>query len=392
MSNNPAYAKLIDDIKSMPLAHMIRHYAHLKSAGSGKYKACCPFHAEKTPSFHVDEARGRWHCFGGCGEGGTIIDFVMKIENCDFRAAVTTCAAHYGLAKNGDHAPVPKPVRLPLPRETSEEQLERVARERLRAHDIWCAGIAPEKTVVETYLRETRGIPLQLLPGGCIPFSIRYAPSMKLWHSVAGKMVVIAKTAAMISPIQRADGSILGVHITYLDPATADKIRIADPCADGRVIPAKKVRGSAWGGCMRFGLAQAKMNVAEGCETALSVMALTGVVTWGCGSIGNLAGHGVGVGEIHPRRADLRLPSVYPDMTGDDLAFPELVDDLTIWQDNDAKDPEHAAALYERAARRHAVRIDGARRRIGFKIPDAGMDWNDMLRAAGSGKAGHEGK
>ena len=49
---------------------------------------CCPFHGEKAPSLKIYPDTGGWHCFG-CGRGGSVIDFVMEHENCDFRAAVT---------------------------------------------------------------------------------------------------------------------------------------------------------------------------------------------------------------------------------------------------------------------------------------------------------------
>ena len=52
---------------------------------------CCPFHAEKTPSFKVDPASGLWHCFG-CGTGGDAIGFVMKTEHLDFPDAVRRLA------------------------------------------------------------------------------------------------------------------------------------------------------------------------------------------------------------------------------------------------------------------------------------------------------------
>lgn len=60
------------------------------------YWGCCPFHNEKTPSFSVNEEKGFYHCFG-CGEHGDIISFVMKTNNCDFRAAITELAAQAGL-------------------------------------------------------------------------------------------------------------------------------------------------------------------------------------------------------------------------------------------------------------------------------------------------------
>ena len=48
---------------------------------------CCPFHGEREGSLKVYPGNGGWHCFG-CGRGGSVIDFVMEHENCDFRTAV----------------------------------------------------------------------------------------------------------------------------------------------------------------------------------------------------------------------------------------------------------------------------------------------------------------
>ncbi len=56
-----------------------RYGVPLQRAGR-RYKACCPFHDEKTPSFIVDPERQQWRCFGACGEGGVAFDFLMKLE------------------------------------------------------------------------------------------------------------------------------------------------------------------------------------------------------------------------------------------------------------------------------------------------------------------------
>lgn len=61
------------------------------------YWGCCPFHGEKTPSFHVDDAKGFYHCFG-CGVSGDAISFVQQIENVSFAEAVERLAAEAGLA------------------------------------------------------------------------------------------------------------------------------------------------------------------------------------------------------------------------------------------------------------------------------------------------------
>lgn len=67
----------------------------LKKAGSG-YRACCPFHAEKTPSFHVNPARGIFKCFG-CGKSGDAITFVMESRNLTYPDAIEHLAGKYGI-------------------------------------------------------------------------------------------------------------------------------------------------------------------------------------------------------------------------------------------------------------------------------------------------------
>jgi CHC2 zinc finger len=54
-----------------------------------EYKGLCPFHADKTPSLHVNEDKGVFHCFG-CGESGDVFDFIMKLEGVSFAEAVTS--------------------------------------------------------------------------------------------------------------------------------------------------------------------------------------------------------------------------------------------------------------------------------------------------------------
>jgi len=67
----------------------------LRKAGR-EYKACCPFHDEKTPSFHVSPDKQFYHCFG-CGAHGTAIGFLMEYEHMDFVEAVEHLAARHGL-------------------------------------------------------------------------------------------------------------------------------------------------------------------------------------------------------------------------------------------------------------------------------------------------------
>ena len=68
----------------------------LKSSGRGEYKACCPFHDEKTPSFTVSSDKQFYHCFG-CGEHGTAVGFLMNYAHLSFVESIEELAAHAGV-------------------------------------------------------------------------------------------------------------------------------------------------------------------------------------------------------------------------------------------------------------------------------------------------------
>jgi DNA primase len=86
----------IDEIKNrLNIAEVIGEYIRLTKAGSN-WKALCPFHNEKSPSFMVSEERGSWHCFG-CGKGGDVFSFVMELEGTGFRETLEQLAGKAGV-------------------------------------------------------------------------------------------------------------------------------------------------------------------------------------------------------------------------------------------------------------------------------------------------------
>ena len=83
---------VIEEIKErLDIVEVIGGYIPLQKAGRN-FKALCPFHTEKTPSFYVFPDTGTWHCFGACGTGGDVIRFVEKKERLDFRGALQLLA------------------------------------------------------------------------------------------------------------------------------------------------------------------------------------------------------------------------------------------------------------------------------------------------------------
>jgi len=96
---------VIDDIKARAdLVQYVRgRGVSLKPSGS-RLKACCPFHADTTPSFFVDADKQTWHCFGACARGGDIIAYVMMADNCSFTDAIDTLCRHYGIDRTQSDA------------------------------------------------------------------------------------------------------------------------------------------------------------------------------------------------------------------------------------------------------------------------------------------------
>lgn len=83
MISNSDIEKILD---RADIVDVVGQFVQLQRSGI-RYKACCPFHQEDTPSFMVDQARGLWYCFGACKEGGNVIKFVEKINNMNFPEA-----------------------------------------------------------------------------------------------------------------------------------------------------------------------------------------------------------------------------------------------------------------------------------------------------------------
>src|SRR5438874_11989121 len=114
-----------DDVRNQgDIVRVVSDYVSLKKRGAN-YLACCTFHSEKTPSFTVHAGKGLFKCFG-CGAGGSIFDFVMRIEGCGFPESVRIVAEKSGIP-------------IPVVEETEHHKKIARARESILRLNEWAA-------------------------------------------------------------------------------------------------------------------------------------------------------------------------------------------------------------------------------------------------------------
>jgi DNA primase len=214
--------------------------ASLKLIRAGReWKACCPFHPDRSPSFTIYADDRRFMCFG-CGAEGDVLDFVMRLHGVRLPEALRMLA--------GEHMPQIARQR-PLPAGGHHRGDE--------ATEIWQAAAAAQGTIAETYLR-SRGITVAL------PETIRFAP---LPFGRGPSMPVL------VAAVSTIEGYVSGIQRTFL---------CADPIGKAQ-LPGGKAKyslGRVLGGAIRLGAATRSLLVAEGLEDGLSLLQKLGRPVW----------------------------------------------------------------------------------------------------------------
>lgn len=351
------------------------------NAHRGDFWAPCPFHQERTPSFHVDDRKGFYYCFG-CSASGDHVSWCQQFHGDDFHQAVARLAEIAGIAP-ADPARPARPARAPAPPVPCDDRQAALNRLRMAA-DIWRAS-HPTSPLLMKYLR-ARGVLTRALertwdgPPPCI----RLHPNLAHW--AGGE--VIHRGPAMICLITRPPGQgtrsgIVGIHRTWITAQGRAE-------AGGRKL-AKKWRGLTGhmhGAPAYFTPASERMIVGEGIETTL--------VAWSRRQLDWLDGRGeywsaqaaLSLGAL-TGRADpafrgppdpvtgRRISSAVPDMAAFAWRAPDLVDHLVILGEGSAANPAEARARGTCAQRRHVWRSDGTARRCDLLLPPGGWASGD---------------
>lgn len=234
--------------RRVSLAEVARRSLKLRRAGQ-EWKACCPFHNDRTPSFTIYADDSRFMCFG-CGAEGDVLDFVMRLHGMKLSEAVRMLDAGSELG-GGVH---PRPMPAAAEGDRSNE-----------ASAIWNSAQPAGGTTADAYLR-SRGITIPL------PDSTRFA------QLSLGRRAPMPTLVAAVSTLA---GEVRGIQRTFLS---------ADPIGKAR-LPGDKVKfslGRVLGGAIRLGPADRSLVVTEGLEDGLTLMQGLGRSVWVAAGAGML--------------------------------------------------------------------------------------------------------
>lgn len=240
------------------IVEVISSYFPLKRAGTS-WRALCPFHREKTPSFHVNPQRQSYHCFG-CGAGGTVFRFVMEYEHVDFPSAVRRLAQRAGVPVIEEAGSAPDDRTLLLRKrllalhaeaaswfhenllkssnaETARRYLQsrKISTETARS---WLLGYAPEsRNSLLDHLRSQQFSNEEIMQGG---LALAKEEARESDAGVSGGRLFPRFRGRLMFPIRNDYGEVIAFSGRVLDPAvkTAKYVNSPDTAlfSKGRVV------------------------------------------------------------------------------------------------------------------------------------------------------------
>lgn len=287
----------------------------LRRVSSSEWAGACPRGCARRDGFTISPAKGIFLCRPS-GAAGDVISMVMHALSCGFLEA---CEHITGESRRA-------PVKLP---KLAYVESEYALRMRQGGFRIWAAASPITQTIGEQYFR-SRAIT------GLLPTELRFMPELEHWPTCQMLPAVVTRVSAV-------DGAFLGVHLTFLT---------ADGLVNKALAKRKLMLGATGGGAVRLAEpAGGELMVAEGIETALSVMAATGCPVWAALSTSGIK----------------------------TIELPPSVVTVVIAADGDAAGAE--------AAESAATRWRAEGRRVRIRPAPWGMDFNDIAQAYARGVA-----
>ena len=233
-----------------------------RKSDRGDSWAPCPFHLEKTASFHVRETDGRYKCFG-CGDGGDVFTLLMRAEGLTFLEAVERLGdGATGASPGASHAQRKRKSRQDDARTHLAERIATASALWESAHDLTAADV-PQIA----YLEHARRIPRALIEHAA-EFGVLRAGQHNGY-------------ASLFALMQSACGEARAIAVTRLRSDGSGKAAIANPRLTYGAVRTCAIRLS--------GPVSETLAIAEGMETALSFTALHGVPCWAATGASNLA-------------------------------------------------------------------------------------------------------
>jgi hypothetical protein len=341
--------RLLDDIRDrLPISSVVGSRVtwdrRKTNPGRGDFWACCPIHGERSPSFHCEDQKGRYHCFG-CGISGDVFRFLQEVDGVSFPRAVEMAAQLAGVPMPGarEETAAEKAERDRRAAELERKKqrdADRAAREDERklatAAGIWRSTQPLAGTLAEIYLR-SRGIAAAMFVDEP---NLRFHPALPYPGD--------GKHPALVARVQRADGTGCGVWRIYLAPDGRGKADVEN---------AKLGLGNVRGGAVRLGGEGTTIGIAEGVETALAAREMD---------------------RRHPIWAGLSTSGMQtfepPEFVKRVLIYPD--GDSPRWRDGEVKGPPGI-----RAAILLRDRLSGAGMPVSIVEPPVGGDYLDILKA-----------
>jgi len=377
-----AWVETAKDVALLDAAKLLG--ARLKRITSTEHAGPCPA-CGGTDRFSINAKDHVWNCRSAEG-GASVIDMVKHIRGCDF---LTACEI-----LTGEPAPQGARQETDSEREQREgKQRERAEAARAREEQDKAASIAKRKrdeeaiedvlgraspifdTHAEAYLRG-RGIDIKRRHAG----DLRFVKELDYWgyaDAQAERLSHLAILPGMVAIVRNVAGDIIGIHQTFLDPAAPRKWA---PTGDTRRNAAKKIRGEAKGGLIRFGTIGERIAIGEGIETTFRWFQLgrDPDVSIACAiSLGNMAGRSLGT-LPHPKLKTkagnaMPYPDGRPDMESPGMVLPEWVREVILLGDGDSEQYRTEGCLLTAG---HRLENEG--RTVIVDMAPPGQDWADV--------------